>query len=713
MKKITISGSIRRRLAALLLAAAACAGVTGAYAEAVSVIRPGAATPSEAEKQPAGSESSGAAELLPPSGSESSGSSGSVELLPPSGGESSGGAELLPPSGGESSGSSGSTAPSVSQFKLKLTQENGKITAKISSASEREVEITISLEGSRVQTLSLIGNGSVASGTLEAGVYTVRAEYVTPAEGVSAVTKTIEVEEAQQQAPVQPTVAKIGATVAVSGDTITVTVTNADNYPLYAAVGDEIKEVVHGKATFSGLSDGEYDVEVDYITAVPGVSPYRTSVTVGSGSSGSGATQTKKAITITLVVPGEKQIVVCGTAEPNTDVTLSTKPTSKNTIVRADASGAYAGVIKCEPGTYTGVYAKYGKDISTRVAARGTYTVTGEPSTPVAPAEKPPLTVDPIYSSTLKVIAYSTPGTLVNLGVKGYGQTVTADKNGALVYSLPQTYANGTVVTFTVFYGEDNKLTYTFDVVVGAASNYRTLMKGSYGDDVLALTERLKQLGYDIKPSKTYTVDTAEVVRQFQRLNGLDVDGMAGKNTQTRLYSINAIGPGSAGTNTGYGSLSRSTRYNAAVVPMQKRLRELGYPVGKVDGYFGSQTYRAVVYFQRINGLTPADGVADSGTLALLYSASAKRYNGTTAGTSASTGEASGYRLLYWGSKGEYVRRLQSALLAAGYKQVKVADGIYGKWTYDAVIAFQKDNGLMVDGIAGKQTQNKLYGTSY
>ena len=48
MKKITISGSIRRRLAALLLAAAACAGVTGAYAEAVSVIRPGAATPSPA-----------------------------------------------------------------------------------------------------------------------------------------------------------------------------------------------------------------------------------------------------------------------------------------------------------------------------------------------------------------------------------------------------------------------------------------------------------------------------------------------------------------------------------------------------------------------------------------------------------------------------------------------------------------------------------------
>ena len=41
------------------------------------------------------------------------------------------------------------------------------------------------------------------------------------------------------------------------------------------------------------------------------------------------------------------------------------------------------------------------------------------------------------------------------------------------------------------------------------------------------------------------------------------------------------------------------------------------------------------------------------------------------------------------------------------------ADGIFGQWTYDAVRAYQKDHGLAVDGIAGKNTQNKLYGTKY
>ena len=110
--------------------------------------------------------------------------------------------------------------------------------------------------------------------------------------------------------------------------------------------------------------------------------------------------------------------------------------------------------------------------------------------------------------------------------------------------------------------------------------------------------------------------------------------------------------------------------------------------------------------FQSVNGLG-VTGIADPATQALLYSAAAKAASGSTPST------GTGYRLLYWGCKGDAVRRLQQALLDAGYKQVRVADGIYGQWTYDAVCAFQKANGLAIDGIAGKNTQNKLYGTSY
>ncbi len=139
---------------------------------------------------------------------------------------------------------------------------------------------------------------------------------------------------------------------------------------------------------------------------------------------------------------------------------------------------------------------------------------------------------------------------------------------------------------------------------------------------------------------------------------------------------------------------------------LQRRLKELGYLTSSVDGYFGSKTYRAVRSFQSRNGIT-VTGVADSYTQQVLYSGSAKAASGSSSGSSV------GYRLLYWGCKGDAVKKLQNALLSAGYKQVRTADGIFGQWTYDAVRAYQKDHGLSVDGIAGKKTQNSLYGTTY
>lgn len=51
---------------------------------------------------------------------------------------------------------------------------------------------------------------------------------------------------------------------------------------------------------------------------------------------------------------------------------------------------------------------------------------------------------------------------------------------------------------------------------------------------------------------------------------------------------------------------------------LQQRLKDLGYLSGKVDGKFGGGTKRAVIAFQRRNGLT-ADGEAGEATLAKLY----------------------------------------------------------------------------------------------
>jgi N-acetylmuramoyl-L-alanine amidase len=69
------------------------------------------------------------------------------------------------------------------------------------------------------------------------------------------------------------------------------------------------------------------------------------------------------------------------------------------------------------------------------------------------------------------------------------------------------------------------------------------------------------------------------------------------------------------------------------------------------------------------------------------------------------------YGVLKYGSTGTGVIKLQQALKSKGYSP-GAADGIYGTMTKNAVTRFQKANSLLVDGIAGRQTQSKLFGAA-
>ncbi len=68
------------------------------------------------------------------------------------------------------------------------------------------------------------------------------------------------------------------------------------------------------------------------------------------------------------------------------------------------------------------------------------------------------------------------------------------------------------------------------------------------------------------------------------------------------------------------------------VIKLQKKLKNWGYYSGGVDGVFGSGTEKAVMYFQRKNGLTP-DGVVGNAT--------AKALGLTLSGSSSSGGGSS------------------------------------------------------------------------
>ncbi len=72
------------------------------------------------------------------------------------------------------------------------------------------------------------------------------------------------------------------------------------------------------------------------------------------------------------------------------------------------------------------------------------------------------------------------------------------------------------------------------------------------------------------------------------------------------------------------------------------------------------------------------------------------------------TPRATKYTTLYVGDKGNAVRALQNRLKELGYLSGN-ADGNYGTQTKTAVENFQRANGLKVDGIAGRNTQQIMF----
>lgn len=68
-------------------------------------------------------------------------------------------------------------------------------------------------------------------------------------------------------------------------------------------------------------------------------------------------------------------------------------------------------------------------------------------------------------------------------------------------------------------------------------------------------------------------------------------------------------------------------------------------------------------------------------------------------------GEVVTFPTLRKGSKGEYVTLLQTKLIQLGYSLPKYgADGDYGNETINAVKQFQRDHGLVADGVTGEKT---------
>jgi N-acetylmuramoyl-L-alanine amidase len=142
---------------------------------------------------------------------------------------------------------------------------------------------------------------------------------------------------------------------------------------------------------------------------------------------------------------------------------------------------------------------------------------------------------------------------------------------------------------------------------------------------VADLQRRLAAVGHDSGDDRIghYGPGTEQAVLAFQQARGLRRDGICGDETWSALVD--------AGHRLGERLLYERVPLLRGddVAELQRHLGELGFDAGRVDGFFGPCTAKAVVDFQRNAGL-PTDGVCGPGTLSALHRVRGRASIGST-----------------------------------------------------------------------------------
>ncbi|NEU30381.1 endopeptidase SpoIID/LytB [bacterium LRH843] len=246
-----------------------------------------------------------------------------------------------------------------------------------------------------------------------------------------------------------------------------------------------------------------------------------------------------------------------------------------------------------------------------------------------------------------------------------------------------------------------------------------TVMKpGVTSEQVVNLQHQLKQAGYFAQDvTGFYGRVTTEAVRSFQRDHKLAVDGIAGPQTLNTLQNLTAVTIEMAETKPVAGKpveqkpqtnqLIRLGSSGQAVKELQEQLRNLGMFQGAADGQFNDATHHAVKQFQQEQRLS-VDGIVGPKTWSSLAVA---KPTGSTASPVQPPAQQpavqTGSSLLRIGTQNEAVAAMQSQLKRIGLLNQE-SDGHFGTMTEQAIRAFQRQQGLTVDGIAGPATLERL-----
>lgn len=286
----------------------------------------------------------------------------------------------------------------------------------------------------------------------------------------------------------------------------------------------------------------------------------------------------------------------------------------------------------------------------------------------------------------------------------------------------------------TYYYGNDINLV-TDVPIEGNEPSYPgiPLRIGSVGDDVRSVQIRLNRISSNypsipkiVRSDGVFATDTENAVRNFQRVFGLEEDGIVGKNTWYTIIRIyNAVKKLNELDSEGISLEEISKQYPENLAPGASGLgvRNLQYfidylsayydtiPSLTVDGSYGATTEEAVRDVQRTFGL-PVTGIVDANTWETIY----RSYLGIVETipieyTEGSTIPFPG-RILRIGSDGEDVRVMQQYLNFIGetFPEIPFVEptGYFGNRTEEAVLAFQNRFGLTPNGLVGASAWNSI-----
>jgi cell wall-associated NlpC family hydrolase len=268
-------------------------------------------------------------------------------------------------------------------------------------------------------------------------------------------------------------------------------------------------------------------------------------------------------------------------------------------------------------------------------------------------------------------------------------------------------------------------------VIGEAALGDLTLKQGTTHSDVKELQTLLKNKGYFKYHETTnyFGPITTKAVMDFQRANGLVVDGIVGKQTYKRLLEKSFTEqPPKKEVSRIPSASSKVLKLNStgpSVLNLQKDLKYLGFfTFYKTTDFYGTITTEAVRKFQ-ISQKLKATGVADATTLERVQQAVAAKKNPVqpkpatpkpvTPTPPAQPKPVPAQQLpsksntdLKFGMSGVEVKNLQTRLKNLGYFTYPMITDYFGVVTEESVEKFQKAYGLPVTGIVTIDVLNKM-----